>query len=245
MRHWALVFAALLPGAAVPAAWALGNERSGVAIAIPPDRSGYVRELRRAIQESGRFQLVQPAPTGVRIKLPEVLPVPAFTVPARNTLKSRTNARWLLFGDVARRTETIEEFGTMVATTSLDVSARAFDLDMGDFSQLMTLTSRDPAELAAQTLKYLRVAYPLQGQVTAVRDGTVYLDLGRKNGVDRGSYFVIRRKAGAYSEKVATVLVTSSSDWYAVAEVDEQILGKRVLTGDAAVEDTSAILARP
>lgn len=220
-------------------------ERNGIALVLPPDRTGYVTELKKAIQESARFKLIQPAPGDIRVKLPDLLPSPPLTVPQRNAIRDRTVARWLFFASIGRRTEYIEEYGQQVATMSLDISARALDLDMGDFTPMMTLTGRDLIDLAAQTVKYLRVQYPLRGRVTAVRDGTVYLDLGHKDGVDRGTYFVVRRTAGAYSEKVGTVVVTSSSDWYAVAEVDEYVLGKAVKAGDVAIEDTSAILARP
>lgn len=232
--------AAGLAGAALTPA-----ERNGIALVLPPDRTGYVNALKKAIQESARFRLVQPAPGGIHVKLPGLLPDPPLTVPQRNAIRDRTVARWLFFAAINRRTEHIEEYGQQVATMSLDVSARALDLDMGDFTPLMSLSGRDLAELAAQTVKFLRVQYPLQGRVTAVRDGTVYLDLGHKDGVDRGTYFVVKRTAGAYSEKVGTVVVTSSSDWYAVAEVDEQVLGRTVKAGDVAIEDTSAILARP
>ncbi len=229
-----------------PATAALTSaERNGIALVVPPDRSGYLSELKRAIGESSRFRLIQPAPASIRVKLPDLLPQPALTVPQRNALRDRTIARWLFFASIVRRTEYVEEWGQQVATTSVDVAARALDLDMGDYTALMTVSGRDLTDLAAQTVKFLRVQYPLRGRVTAVRDGTVYLDMGHLDGVDRGTYFVVRRTAGAFSEKVATVLVTSSSDWYAVAEVDEQVLGRQVKPGDVAVEDTSAILARP
>ncbi|MBM3274098.1 MAG: hypothetical protein FJZ00_03015 [Candidatus Sericytochromatia bacterium] len=240
-----MVAAVAIGGLLPVAADALGNERNGIALVVGPDRTGFATALRAALKESGRFSLVAKAPPGLRAKPPALMPDPPITVPQRNLIKGRTTARWLLFLNIGKRNETIEEYGQQVATYSIDVLARTFDIDMGDYSQLMNLTSRDPYELAAQTMKYLRVAYPLQGNVTAVRDGTIYLDLGKKDGVDRGSYFVIRRRGNAQREKVGTVLITSSSDWYAVGEVNEQVLGKRVQAGDAAVEDASAILAQP
>jgi len=246
IRSLAFAAAAVLAvGTGLSAQALTGNQRNGIALVVGPDRTGYVESLKRAIKESGRFQLVSPAPHGIRVKMPDLLPVPALTVPQRNLVKGRTSARWLFFGNINRRTEMIEEWGSEVATTSMDISARSLDLDMGDFTPLMTLTGRDPIDLAAQTLKFLRVQHPLLGRVTAVREGTVYLDMGRKDGVDRGSMFIIRHMAKAFGERVGTVAVTSASDWYAVAEMDESVIGKHPQAGDVAVEDTSAILARP
>ena len=242
-RVWVGVVLAI--GAATLASPARSAEDNGMAVHIPADKLGFVFQMKEAIRQSGRFQLIPTSGLSILLNGPELTITPPLTVPVRNAMRKRTTARWLLLGTVGKHTVQVEIPGGFEATTSIDVSTRVLDLPLGDVGPLLVTTNTDPAELAAHTLKFLRVQFPLRGHVTAYRDGKVFIDLGKKDGIGRGSTFYIKRHPGTINEMVATVQVTDTSDWYAGCEIQDQARGRQPQAGDVAVEDTSALLAAP
>ncbi|MBU6429245.1 MAG: hypothetical protein KGR26_09565, partial [Cyanobacteria bacterium REEB65] len=216
-----------------------------VAILLAPDRFGVVTDLEQAIRSSGRFHLSPASGIAIHAKPPALEPDPPVTVKERDAWSQQTQAHWLLFGtvDVPAPASSSVSKGTRTATPSLNLALRVFDLSLGDTGPVLQVSGSDPTALAAQTVRFLRAHYPLHASITAISDDAVFLDVGKQDGIDVGSVFIVERHPGPFSVRVGTLRVTSSADWYSTCEVDSTQQGLSPQVGDLALEDTSAYLA--
>lgn len=206
----------------------------GLTLLITPDPLAMNATLARVLAQDGRFHLAGTGNLRMTLKGPDMQLDPTLTVAARDQLRSRTPVRYLLVG----RSQAAAEGGPGLA-------ARVVDLALGEVGPLFEATGSTPAEVAQRTRRYLRTSHPLTGRVRDLRDGQLYIDLGTRSGLTRGSGVVIRRIVGIRQDTVALARVQRAEEWFSLCDIEERTTGMMPRIGDLVLEDVTRTLSRP
>ena len=142
---------------------------------------------------------------------------------------------------------------TAIKGNRIELTCRLVDLRRGFESKELVLGGDRSAlnSIAEQTVRFLRVNYPLQAQITTVRGKHFVLDVGSEDGVVAGDRFILWRLPESSVDQVAVFEITSASAWYSEAILTEFHAERMQGMSDAAdlrnwkgklIEDVSSIL---
>ena len=206
----------------------------GLAILLSPDPVGLSPVLAKVLAGDGRFHL---APgNGIKLSLngTALQLDPPLTLQARDQLRGKTPGRYLLVGRSLPQ-----------ADGGPGLSARVLDLSLGEVGPLFEATGSSVTEVAQRVRRFLRTNHPLIGRVRDLRDGQVYIDLGTRAGLARGSGILIRRAVGIRQDTIALARVQRAEEWFSLCDIEERTSGQMPRVGDLVLEDVTGTLSRP
>lgn len=206
----------------------------GLALLLNPDPLGLAPVLTKVLSGDGRFHLAPGTGIKLTLKGTENQLDPPLTLQARDQLKGRTPGRYLLVG----RSLAQNDGGP-------GLSARVVDLSLGEVGPVFEATGSNATEVAQRTRRFMRSNHPLAGRVRDLRDGQVYIDLGTRAGLSRGSGVLIRRVVGIRQDTVALARVQRAEEWFSLCDIEERTSGLMPRVGDLVLEDVTGTLARP
>jgi len=206
----------------------------GLAVLLSPDPVGLSPVLAKVLAGDGRFHLAPGNGIKLSLKGTELQLDPPLTLQARDQLRGKTPGRYLLVG----RSLSQAEGGP-------GLSARVLDLSLGEVGPLFEATGSSVAEVSQRVRRFMRANHPLSGHVRDLRDGQVYIDLGTRAGLARGSGILIRRIVGIRQDTIALARVQRAEEWFSLCDIEERTNGQMPRVGDLVLEDVTGTLSRP
>jgi len=206
----------------------------GLAVLLSPDPVGLSPVLAKVLAGDGRFHLAPGNGIKLSLKGTELQLDPPLTLQARDQLRGKTPGQYLLVG----RSLSQAEGGP-------GLSARVLDLSLGEVGPLFEATGSSVAEVSQRVRRFMRANHPLSGRVRDLRDGQVYIDLGTRAGLARGSGILIRRIVGIRQDTIALARVQRAEEWFSLCDIEERTSGQMPRVGDLVLEDVTGTLSRP
>jgi len=197
---WKIVLFSLVTASFAPSAQAL-HEPTMVTLGIGAkgQAASLIPLLEKRLQESRRFRVLK------RISPPrQPFPWPEKDYKA---WRSQTRASAALLGEAS------------VVGNRIELTCRLIDLRKGFESKELLLSGdrRSLTDIADQAVRFLRVNYPMQAQITAAQEQRYVLDVGREDGVSEGDRFILWRLPETTRDQIAVFEIRKTDAWFSEA----------------------------